>query len=137
MTRRRLLLVEDEPGLVMTLTDRLTAEGYDVESAVDAKSGLEAASGGPFDAILMDGLMPDMDGYEATERIRKIEEERSAPRTPIVALTANALAGDRDRFMRAGCDDYIAKPYTVEQLRAALERWIPALAPGRLGIPLV
>ena len=131
------LLVEDNAINQLFAAAALESLGLKITVVDNGVNALKAFDTERFDAILMDGLMPDMDGYEATERIRKIEEERSAPRTPIVALTANALAGDRDRFMRAGCDDYIAKPYTVEQLRAALERWIPALAPGRLGIPLV
>ena len=131
------LLVEDNAINQLFAAAALESLGLKITVVDNGVNALKAFDTERFDAILMDGLMPDMDGYEATERIRKIEEERGAPRTPIVALTANALAGDRDRFMRAGCDDYIAKPYTVEQLRAALERWIPALAPGRLGIPLV
>jgi CheY-like chemotaxis protein len=131
------LLVEDNAINQLFAAAALESLGLKITVVDNGVNALKAFDTERFDAILMDGLMPDMDGYEATERIRKIEEEHSAPRTPIVALTANALAGDRDRFMRAGCDDYIAKPYTVEQLRAALERWIPALAPGRLGIPLV
>jgi len=131
------LLVEDNAINQLFAAAALESLGLKITVVDNGVNALKAFDTERFDAILMDGLMPDMDGYEATERIRKIEQERGAPRTPIVALTANALAGDRDRFMHAGCDDYVAKPYTVEQLRAALERWIPALAPGRLGIPLV
>lgn len=131
------LLVEDNAINQLFAAAALESLGLKITVVDNGLNALKAFDTERFDAILMDGLMPDMDGYEATERIRQLETERGAPRTPIVALTANALAGDRDRFMQAGCDDYIAKPYTVEQLRAALERWIPVLAPGRLGIPLV
>ena len=131
------LLVEDNAINQLFAAAALESLGLRITVVDNGVHALKAFDTERFDAILMDGLMPDMDGYEATERIRKIEQERGAPRTPVVALTANALTGDRERFMRAGCDDYIAKPYTVEQLRTALERWIPALSPGRLGIPLV
>jgi two-component system alkaline phosphatase synthesis response regulator PhoP len=116
MTRRRLLLVEDEPGLVMTLTDRLTAEGYDVESAVDAKSGLEAASGGPFDAILMDVMLPGGNGFDICRTIRQ-----QGVQTPVLMLTARGQVVDRVVGLKLGADDYLVKPFEMAELLARIE----------------
>lgn len=83
-----------------------------------------------FDLILMDCQMPDIDGFEATRQIRTMEAARGSKRTPIIALTANAIAGGREDCLRAGMDDYLAKPYSGEQLSSALARWLPASPPG-------
>ena len=82
-----------------------------------------AAASSTWDAILMDCQMPIMDGFEATTAIRALEGDTR--RVPIIALTAEALAGDRERCLRAGMDDYLSKPVRAEQLQAALDRWIP------------
>jgi HPt (histidine-containing phosphotransfer) domain-containing protein len=78
---------------------------------------------GPFEAILMDCHMPVMDGFVATEQIRRAE--RRGRRTPVIALTAGALVSDRERCLDAGMDDYVAKPIEAEALAAALDRWVP------------
>ena len=99
-----------------------------------AKNGLEALerlTSDGYDLVLMDCQMPDMDGYEATAAIRKEEDvrrERGESRhVPIVALTAYALEGDREICLKAGMDDYLSKPFKVDELRAALSKWlIPA-----------
>ncbi len=91
-----------------------------------AENGLEACAAvelEPFDLILMDCQMPEMDGFEATRRIR--EREGGARRTPILAMTANAMPGDRERCLEAGMDDYLAKPIAIRDLRDALQRWLP------------
>ena len=131
------LLVEDNLINQEFALAALESLGLEVRVADNGVQAVEAFEQEAFDAILMDGLMPDMDGYEATRWIRAMEAGHLRPPTPIIALTANALAGDEDRFLRAGCDAYLAKPYTVEQLRGVLERWIPSLSAGRFGIPLV
>jgi two-component system alkaline phosphatase synthesis response regulator PhoP len=116
VTRRRLLLVEDEPGLVMTLTDRLAAEGYDVESAVDAKSGLEAASAGPFDAILMDVMLPGGNGFDICRTLRQ-----QGVQTPVLMLTARGQVVDRVVGLKLGADDYLVKPFEMVELLARIE----------------
>ena len=121
----RVLLVEDsainqEVALVM-----LKSFGCEVEVARNGREAVAAAHGGGFDLILMDCQMPDMDGFEATRAIRELEAARAgSARIPIVALTANALEGDRTRCLAAGMDDYLAKPFKKEQLRNVLANWI-------------
>jgi two-component system alkaline phosphatase synthesis response regulator PhoP len=115
-SRRRLLLVEDEPGLVMTLTDRLAAEGYDVESAVDAKSGLQAASEGPFDAILMDVMLPGGNGFDICRTLRQ-----QGVQTPVLMLTARGQVVDRVVGLKLGADDYLVKPFEMAELLARIE----------------
>ena len=86
------------------------------------------AAGTPYDRVLMDLHMPGMDGLEATRRIRAIEAEQEAPRTPILALTANAFAEDRDACLAAGMDGFLVKPLDRERLGAALAGGAAALA---------
>ncbi len=91
-----------------------------------AENGLEAcaaARASPYDLILMDCQMPEMDGFEASRRIR--EREGGARRIRILAMTANAMPGDRERCLEAGMDDYLAKPIAIRDLRDALQRWLP------------
>jgi two-component system alkaline phosphatase synthesis response regulator PhoP len=116
MSRRRLLLVEDEPGLVMTLTDRLAAEGYDVESASDAKSGLEAATSGSFDAILMDVMLPGGNGFDICRTLRQ-----QGIQTPVLMLTARGQVVDRVVGLKLGADDYLVKPFEMAELLARIE----------------
>jgi CheY-like chemotaxis protein len=93
--------------------------------AGNGEAALKAFSEKPYDLILMDCQMPGMDGYEATARIRKLEaSEPGRNATPIVALTAHALQGDREKCIAAGMDDYLTKPFNLEQLSAALHRWL-------------
>ena len=116
MQSRRLLLVEDEPGLVMTLTDRLMAEGYEVESATDAVSGLEAASSGEFDAILLDVMLPGGNGMDVCRTLRQ-----RGVQTPILMLTARGQVVDRVVGLKLGADDYLVKPFEMAELLARVE----------------
>jgi two-component system alkaline phosphatase synthesis response regulator PhoP len=113
---RRLLLVEDEPGLVMTLTDRLTAEGYDVESAMDAPMALQAVTTGVFDAILLDVMLPGGNGFDVCRTIRQ-----RGIQTPILMLTARGQVVDRVVGLKLGSDDYLVKPFEMAELLARIE----------------
>lgn len=113
---KRVLLVEDEPGLVMTLTDRLMAEGFDVESAPTAPRGIEAGSGGPFDVILLDVMLPGGSGFEVCRTLR----DRGV-QTPILMLTAQGQVVDRVVGLKLGADDYLVKPFEMAELLARIE----------------
>jgi two-component system, OmpR family, alkaline phosphatase synthesis response regulator PhoP len=113
---RRLLLVEDEPGLVMTLTDRLVAEGYEVESATDAVSGLTSASDGAFDVILLDVMLPRGNGFDVCRTLRQ-----RGVQTPSLMLTARGQVVDRVVGLKLGADDYLVKPFEMAELLARIE----------------
>jgi len=113
---RRVLLVEDERGLVLTLTDRLRAEGYDVASATDGPSGLALALEGSFDVILLDVMLPGSSGFEVCRTLRQ-----RAVTTPIIMLTARGQVLDKVRGLKIGADDYLTKPFDVLELLARIE----------------
>ena len=119
----RILVAEDNAVNQRVIQRMLEKKGYLVEIAANGVRAVEKALQGGFDLILMDCHMPEMDGFEATAEIRRLPMN---PRIPIVALTANALAGDRERCLAAGMDDYLAKPLQPAQLDAILARWVPA-----------
>ena len=117
------LLAEDYPVNRMVAIAMLERSGYRVEAVGNGKEAVEASSHVSYAAILMDVQMPEMDGYEATAEIRG--RDGAGRRTPIIAMTANAMQGDREKALEAGMDDYIAKPVRPEDLDAVLRRWIP------------
>ena len=124
----RVLLAEDNEVnqiLALALLESFGIEARAVGNGRDAVALLRTRS---FDLVLMDCQMPDMDGFQATEAIRRQEATSGSTRTPIVALTANAVRGDRERCLTAGMDDYLAKPYSGDQLATVLGRWLPAVA---------
>ena len=112
----RLLLVEDEPGLVMTLTDRLVAEGYDVEEAGDAITALRSATTGQFDAILLDVMLPGGNGFDICRTLRQ-----RGIHTPILMMTARGQVVDRVVGLKLGADDYLVKPFEMAELLARIE----------------
>lgn len=128
----RILMAEDNRINVLLATNLLTKMGHRVDTVGDGKEALEALARAPYDLVLMDVHMPEMDGLEATRRIRRAESstrsQRGRPnfRTPIVALTANAMEGDRQVCLDAGMDDFLTKPLDLEALRAILKRYSPA-----------
>jgi len=117
-----LLLVEDGRVNQVVAVNLLEGRGHKVTVANNGREAVEAFSGKKFDAILMDVQMPEMNGYEATGAIRKIEAERGG-HIPIIAMTANAMKGDREKCLDSGMDDYIAKPVRSEQLYKMLEAY--------------
>jgi two-component system alkaline phosphatase synthesis response regulator PhoP len=113
---RRLLLVEDEPGLVMTMTDRLELEGYEVESVTDANSALQTASSNSYDAILLDVMLPGGTGFDVCRTLRQ-----RGVQTPILMLTARGQVIDRVVGLKLGADDYLVKPFEMAELLARIE----------------
>ena len=117
-----ILLAEDNPTNRMLAERLLTRHGYVVHSVVNGQEAVEASQTLPIAAILMDCLMPVMDGFEATAAIRRQDRETQR-HLPIIAMTANAMEGDRERCLAAGMDDYLSKPINVAQLTATLAHW--------------
>jgi two-component system alkaline phosphatase synthesis response regulator PhoP len=113
---RRILLVEDEPSLVLTLTDRLLSEGYQVETAGDGEEGLSKALEGSFDLILLDVMLPRRDGFEVCRELRS-----RGIQVPVVMLTARGQVVDRVVGLKLGADDYITKPFEMIELLARIE----------------
>ena len=138
---RHILLAEDNPINQEVAFNMLQLLGYKVTLVTDGNEALEVATREPFGLILMDCQMPEVDGYTATRAIREAEARENFHRqtektthlgstqrplhTPIIALTAHAMQADRERCLAAGMDDYLSKPFTLEQLKAMLSRWLP------------
>lgn len=119
----RVLVADDNPTNRRVIGKMLERIGADTVFANDGLEAVELAESQAFDAILMDCQMPGMDGFEATRRIR-LHESPAGRRTPIIAVTANLLNGDRERCLASGMDDCLAKPVRLETLQLALERWV-------------
>ncbi len=122
----RVLVAEDNGVNQLVARAMLRALGLDCEIADDGAAALEAGRRGGFDLVLMDCQMPTVDGYEATRRIREEEDRRALNRVPVVALTANVVAGVRELCDAAGMDDYLSKPYGERALAQVLARWLRA-----------
>ncbi|HAV36265.1 MAG TPA: hypothetical protein DCX52_07895 [Massilia sp.] len=122
---RRVLLAEDNPVNVEVAKAMLESLGLQAHVARNGLEALQAVRAGDYEAVLMDCQMPLMDGFAATSAIRRDEREAGKPRTlPIIAITANALQGDREACLAAGMDDYLSKPFSQQQLAAVIGRWI-------------
>jgi two-component system alkaline phosphatase synthesis response regulator PhoP len=113
---KRILLVEDEPGLVLTLRDRLTREGYSVDASSDGESGLERAAGEAFDLVLLDVMLPRLNGFDVLRDLRKRGVE-----TPVIMLTAKGQVVDKVVGLKLGADDYVTKPFEMAELLARIE----------------
>jgi CheY-like chemotaxis protein/HPt (histidine-containing phosphotransfer) domain-containing protein len=131
----RVLLVEDNPVNREVAQQMLHILGCHVKAASNGQEAIDALEADSYDLVLMDCQMPVLDGYEATQIVREREaqaakngQSQGARRTPIVAITANAMQGDRDRSLAAGMDDYLSKPFNLKGLLAVLERQLPSKA---------
>jgi len=128
---RRVLLVEDNPVNQEVAQAMLAELGVDVVSAWTGEEALIKLAADSFEAVLMDCQMPRLDGYATTRRLREWERRTGRDRTPVVALTANALNGDASRCFEAGMDRYLSKPFTIDQLYRILDSCAPADAAAR------
>ena len=131
MSDRRLLLVEDEPGLQLALSDRLVAEGYAVETAGDGHAAITRATGEPFDVIVLDVMLPGRDGFDVAKTIRQ-----QGVQTPILMLTARTQVVDRVVGLKLGADDYLTKPFETIELLARIEALMRRAPSGSAGVSL-
>jgi len=122
----RVLLAEDNKLNQIVAAGTLQKLGYEVEIVDGGIDAVEACRAAEFDAILMDVMMPDMDGYQATAEIRAVEVQRGGRHVPVIGLSARAMEGDREIALAAGFNDYLTKPLREDELKDALERWIGA-----------
>ena len=123
--RARILVAEDNIVNQKITVRHLEKLGYRADVVANGLEAVEAVARIRYALVLMDCQMPELDGWEATAMIRKEEGARGSHRLPIIAITANAMPGDRERCRKAGMDDYLAKPVTLEEIRVVLARWIP------------
>ena len=130
--RGDILVVEDNLINQQVALGILQIQGYSVSVANNGREALDAYAQGAFDLILMDCHMPEMDGFEATMEIRRREQAAGGRRVPIVALTANAMAQDREECLNAGMDDHLAKPFSMQTMQEMLDRWIPPAPSGEV-----
>jgi len=119
----KILLVEDNEMNRDMLSRRLARKGFTVEMAVDGRQGVQMGKAGGYDLILMDMSLPEIDGWEATRQLRAAQESAAVP---IIALTAHAMAGDRDKALEAGCNDYDTKPIEIDRLLGKMAALLPA-----------
>ncbi len=118
---KRILIVEDNPDNRILISDVLTSLGYEVIIAHDGEEGVEKAISETPDLVLMDLSLPKKDGWTATTEIKQIS---SLTHIPIIALTAHAMVGDREKALKVGCDDYISKPIDLRELKSKLAHFL-------------
>src|ERR1051325_2083915 len=123
---QRILLVEDEPGLVLTLTDRLRSEGYAVETAADGETGLQRAASEAFDLIILDVMLPRKNGFDVCRDLRQRGNQ-----TPTIMLTARGQVVDKVVGLKLGADDYLTKPFEMIELLARIEALLRRAQLGR------
>jgi CheY-like chemotaxis protein len=122
----RILIAEDDPTNQKIARIWLTRSGHSITIVPDGQSCVERFRSEKFDVVLMDISMPILGGVEATTEIRRYEIANCFPRTPIIAITASAMTGDRECFLASGMDDYVAKPYRPQELDVILQKTCPA-----------
>jgi two-component system cell cycle response regulator DivK len=118
------LYIEDNPDNMVLVKRALESRGYHLLQAVNGLSGVQMAENEEVDLILLDINLPDIDGYEVARRIRKSAKFQLL-HTPIIAITANALKGDAEKALNAGCDVYMSKPINIRELWARVEAFVP------------
>jgi signal transduction histidine kinase/CheY-like chemotaxis protein len=127
--QERILVVDDNPINQTVMARLLEQRGFTVDLAPDGRDAVPISSAVPYSLVFMDCQMPDVDGYQATREIRAREAQSGRPRTPVVAMTANAMSGDREACIEAGMDDYVSKPLAVEELERVLSQWMAPPGP--------
>jgi two-component system, cell cycle response regulator DivK len=120
-----ILYIEDNPDNMLLVQRALESRGYKLLKAVNGVEGVSKAEGNMVDLILLDINLPDIDGYEVARRLRKSDKADLAY-IPIIAVTANALKGDAERALEAGCDVYMSKPINIRELWARIEAYVPS-----------
>ena len=120
----QVLLAEDTEMNRMLVRILLTRMGFEVDEAENGQQAVDALARKRYDLVLMDCMMPVMDGDEATRILRAREAEAGQERVPVIALTASAIAGDRERCRQAGMDDYLSKPFQVDDFTAIVQRYL-------------
>jgi CheY-like chemotaxis protein len=121
MAEKKVIVIDDDSRNIFALTATLRAKGYECLSFYDAAEAINTLKEVPCDIILIDMMMPEMDGYEAIPKIRQIHGKEH---TPIIAVTAQAMMGDKEKCIDAGADDYIAKPIDVDRLLSILKEHV-------------
>ena len=120
-----ILYIEDNPDNMLLVQRALESRGYRLLKAMNGVDGISMAEGNMIDLILLDINLPDIDGYEVAQRLRKSSKPELAY-LPIIAVTANALKGDAERALEAGCDVYMSKPINIRELWARIEAYVPS-----------
>ena len=123
---KNILYIEDNPDNMLLVKRVLEARGYHLLEAGNGLQGLSVAESQPVDLILLDINLPDIDGYEIARRLRGSSGKPELAYVPIIAITANALKGDAERALDAGCDVYMSKPINIRELWARVEGFLPS-----------
>ena len=123
------LYIEDNPDNMMLVKRALEARGYTLLQARNGLEGVRVAESEEVDLILLDINLPDIDGYEVARRIRSSETKHALTYVPVIAITANALKGDAEKALAAGCDVYMSKPINIRELWARVEAFVPSPLP--------